>query len=571
MQTNDFDANGYCLLEVFARCLPDTDGIVELSHPKSGRRSGQTAGAGFFRRLRWALAGGERYQVHFKGCEISLAYLSGGKDLLDRGVTYLAPRESTGCLCPVPLAWLLEEPGRERYHFTPYQNWLNDPNGLCYFKGYYHLYYQYNPHQPRWGNPYWGHAASRDLVHWAHLPVCLEPQPSLCADAGRKGGAFSGSAVVEDGRLVLFFTRHIGPLEDNEETQEYQVRTESADSLHFGPEQTVVCRPSGYSFHFRDPKVNREADGWHMFLGSRSSKGPSILHYLSQDGWRWKKQNDFLCDTAHCGTTTVECPDVFPLDGQWVALAALMDYTDLQGRRQPTQYYLGHLSQGHLTVTASGLFDFGTNFYAVQTFAHAGRRLAIGWIADTYGEHRGSLTSAMGSMSLPRELRVKNGRLLVRPAREVYGLLGSKVFSGKQQAVPLMRLPGNTFYVQAYFAADTDFDLLLGRDGGSEIHLLRRRGHTALRLFGVKTEHIVFSAPADTILSLEIFVDRRTVEVFLNEGEASGTKLFYSLSPDGVFSAAFSRPEVVKNLTVRLVSGCALPAGASEIKKSHCR
>ena len=567
----DFNANGYRLLEVFARCLPDSAGTVELCHLKSGRRSGQPAGAGFFRRLVWPIAGGERYQVHFQGCQVSLAYLSGGEGLLDRGVTYLAPWGDTGFLRPVQLDRLLEEPGRERYHFTPYQNWLNDPNGLCYFKGYYHLYYQYNPHEPRWGNPYWGHAASRDLIHWAHLPVCLEPQPGLCADAERKGGAFSGSAVVEDGKLVLFFTRHAGPLEDGEETQEYQVRTESADGLHFGPEQTVVCRPAGYSFHFRDPKVNRAADGWHMFLGSCGGEGPAILHYLSQDGRRWHKQPDFLCDTAHCGTTTIECPDVFPLDGQWVALAALMDYTDLQGRRQPTQYYLGHLSQGQLAVAASGLFDFGTNFYAVQTFAHAGRRLAIGWIADTYGEHRSGLTSAMGSMSLPRELRVKNGLLLARPAREVYGLLGDSVFAGTQQAVPLLHLPGNAYYVRACFAAETDFDLLLGRDGGSEIRLLRRAGQTALRLFGAKTEHITFSAPVAAVFSLEIFVDRRTVEVFLNEGEASGTKLFYSASPDGVFSAAFSHPKAVKSLTVRLVSGSALPARGIDNNESPCR
>ena len=85
----------------------------------------------------------------------------------------------------------------EQYHFNPYQGWLNDPNGLCYFQGYYHLYYQYNPFGQEWSYIYWGHATSKDLVHWVHLPVCLEPQQELLGKPELSAGAFSGCAVAK--------------------------------------------------------------------------------------------------------------------------------------------------------------------------------------------------------------------------------------------------------------------------------------------------------------------------------------------------------------------------------------
>ena len=90
----------------------------------------------------------------------------------------------------------IKEEERPAFHITPYVGWMNDPNGLCWYQGYYHMYYQYNPHGQEWNNMYWGHAVSPDLVHWTHLPIVLEPQKEVLEQADMlKGGAFSGSNI----------------------------------------------------------------------------------------------------------------------------------------------------------------------------------------------------------------------------------------------------------------------------------------------------------------------------------------------------------------------------------------
>ena len=112
----------------------------------------------------------------------------------------------------------IDTPYREQYHFSPVVNWNNDPNGLCWFKGYYHLFYQMNPFGQEWNNMYWGHAASKDLVHWTHLPVVLEPQEEILDNLAIKGGAFSGSALPVGDEVYFYLTRHIGPQDDGWDT-----------------------------------------------------------------------------------------------------------------------------------------------------------------------------------------------------------------------------------------------------------------------------------------------------------------------------------------------------------------
>lgn len=157
--------------------------------------------------------------------------------------------------------------GRSGAHFEPFARWMNDPNGLCQFQGRYHLFFQLNPYGFGWDNMHWGHAVSRDLVHWTHLPVFLEPQPELHTDERIVGGAFSGSAVTVDehdnpvagneaSAIRLYLTRHLETRGDESSVTEYQTTCLCEDGVHVRVESPVALRANDdFGYDFRDPKV----------------------------------------------------------------------------------------------------------------------------------------------------------------------------------------------------------------------------------------------------------------------------------------------------------------------------
>lgn len=162
---------------------------------------------------------------------------------------------------------------RPAAHFEPFARWMNDPNGLCRFQGRYHLFYQFNPYGFGWDNMHWGHAVSRDLVHWTHLPIFLEPQPELHIDERIVGGAFSGSAVTVDAcdnpckgddaaAIRLYLTRHLETRGDESSVTEYQTTCLCEDGVHVSVESPVALRVNdGFGFDFRDPKVETGMSG----------------------------------------------------------------------------------------------------------------------------------------------------------------------------------------------------------------------------------------------------------------------------------------------------------------------
>lgn len=160
---------------------------------------------------------------------------------------------------------------RQKYHIMPPQGWMNDPNGLCFFKGYYHVFFQYHPASAEWGPMHWGHVRSLDLVHWENCPIALTP-----GDSEDKDGCFSGSAVVKDDKLYLIYTGHnylTGT--KKQEVWENQNIAISEDGLRFQKyvkNPVITTPPSDNSTDFRDPKVWFEDGLWYMVLGSQSKK-----------------------------------------------------------------------------------------------------------------------------------------------------------------------------------------------------------------------------------------------------------------------------------------------------------
>src|SRR5690554_4234227 len=152
---------------------------------------------------------------------------------------------------------------RLQYHFMPQAYWMNDPNGLVYFQGYYHVFYQYHPYSPNWGPMHWGHARTKDFINWEHCPIALAPSEEYDAD-----GCFSGSAVVENGVLHLFYTGHQVM---HGKVSQVQCKATSTDGIHFikDPSNPLIRDfPLEATVDFRDPKVWQHNGAWCMVIGS---------------------------------------------------------------------------------------------------------------------------------------------------------------------------------------------------------------------------------------------------------------------------------------------------------------
>lgn len=538
----------YSRLELFAESLDGTDGVITLTGPE-GEIITEHGGTGYYRWIQIPLKKHHIYQISWSGCRISQCYLSGNDDMLDEGVCFLELKEEVREIQGEALHTYYDTSYREQYHFNPYKNWINDPNGLCWFKGRYHLFYQANPHEQKWDDMYWGHAVSRDLVHWVHLPHVLEPQEELLGDPIHKGGAFSGCAVPFEDEVVFYLTRHYGEQEDGPSTIQWQNMMKSRDMISFTKEKEIIReKPEGVGHDFRDPKVVRIKDSWYMVLAANLNGESAILLYRSEDMEHWEYKGPLVVEPDP-GSVTFECPDFFPLDGTYVAAGALMGHVDEYGRYQMTRYYTGDFSGGRLQVKQTGWFDFGSNYYAVQSFLKEGRRIAIGWVSDFYGEHRAVTDGAYGSFAIPRELHVRNGRLFMQPVREIYQLLDKTLYSGSGMAA-LEKIPGNSYYVKLKTDGGGDFKLTLAREKERSITFEVSNGVAQIRTYGGKTADIRFPAGVKIVTELEIFVDRRTVEVYVNGGEAAGTKVFYTDQKDGCYISEFEKPEEVKQMEV---------------------
>lgn len=548
----------YTCLEIFARQTAE-DGKVAVFPKKPTDAEElpvmeQAAGKTYHAWLKFQVQPHTEYEICCDSCDVSLCYLSGNEDIMETGVRYLERNPADGHFhAPGQAVWYGRRM-REAYHFAPWKNWMNDPNGLCWFRGYYHMFYQFNPHEQKWSNMYWGHAVSQDLIHWRHLPVVLAPQDDILERPDEiKGGAFSGCAVALEDEVVFYLTRHKGPLQDCEDTVEQQWMMRSRDMIHFSEEKCVIeYPPAGTSFDFRDPKVIRSGAKWYMVLGSAVEGKGAILLYESDDMEHWEYAAPLLLENRE-KIRCFECPDFMELDGSYVATGAWMEHRDEYGRYQMCRYYIGNLCNGNFERVSDGWFDFGSNCYAMQSFEHRGRRISIGWISDFYDEHTAYENGACGSMTIPRELHVRNRKLYMTPVQEIEVLKGNVLYEGRKENVTLDRIDGNAYRAEVIFNGNTPFTILLGRDGEKSISLVNDQDGLRILTKRVNSEGVCFKADVDEVRELEIYVDGRTVEIYVNKGEAAGTKVFYSSREDGCFALCAESQEKIERIEVALM------------------
>ena len=310
---------------------------------------------------------------------------------------------------------------RQHYHFMAQTGWLNDPNGLIYFRGKYHFFFQHNPYNGFWDSMHWGHAVSDDMLHWEYLPLALAPSETY--DNHLRGGCFSGSAIEHDGKLYLMFTGATNEGKGNEQTQ---CIAYSEDGIHFEKYagNPVLTAPEGVPTDcFRDRKVWKHEDIYYMVCGaSRDNKGQALL-YRSKDMIHWTYFNVLAESRGEWGYMW-ECPDFYPMGDKYV-----LTFSPMGAGEHTSVYLVGDFDYltGKFCCHVSGEIDWGLDYYAPQSFlAPDGRRIIVGWSNEwewmplwkdwgpTYKE------GWCGFFNIPREVRMrKDGTLQFLPIREV--------------------------------------------------------------------------------------------------------------------------------------------------------
>ena len=315
----------------------------------------------------------------------------------------------------------ITDPHRPRFHFTAPRNWLNDPNGLSFRDGVFHLFYQHNPHAPTHASIHWGHATSTDLVHWVDQPIALAPGAPGEPD---DDGCWSGVLVDDAGIPTIVYTG----LHGDQQRPCIAVGSDDLTTWVKDPGNPVIEPPEGLQLNgFRDHCVWREGNEWHQLIGSGiQGRGGTALLYRSTDLRNWEYLHPILIgdaderDPVWTGTMW-ECIDLFDLNGRSVLMFSAWD----NGHTHYPVYMLGTYREGRFLPKTTIKMDAGEKyFYAPQTTVDAdGRRIAFGWAQEGRNETAQIDAGWSGVMSLPRVLAIRpDGVLGQAPASEIQNL-----------------------------------------------------------------------------------------------------------------------------------------------------
>lgn len=428
------------------------------------------------------------------------------------------------------------------YHLAPAFGWLNDPNGLIYYRGLYHAFYQHYPYSAEWGTMHWGHATSPDMVHWTHHKPALAPT----AGSADKDGCFSGSAVIEGDKLCLIYTGHswTGEKAANglRPFREAQCLAVSADGFNFSKRGAVLEPPPGIE-HFRDPKVWFEAGQWWLVLGVSDSKDVGQVYlYRGKSLQEWEFDRVLAASDGAMGYMW-ECPDFFPLEDKHILAFSPQGIQAHSGYRRRNLYECGYVcgrwqpGQDFIAEMPFIELDNGHDYYAAQSFLAAdGRRVMMAWLDMWESEQPSQKEGWAGCLTLPRALSLgADGRLRQQPIAELASLRAAET------ALTPALLDNNAVKLAENITAQEiilhwdrknaqaeRYGLRLGRslmiymDTQSE-RLVLERFYPDMRLCGCRSAAL---PPRDS-LTLRLFFDYSSVEVFADDGAAALTSRIF--------------------------------------------
>jgi beta-fructofuranosidase len=449
---------------------------------------------------------------------------------------------------------LAADPQRPRYHLLPPANWMNDPNGPLFWKGQYHMFYQYNPNGAFPESMHWGHAVSPDLVHWKHLPIALAPTPG----GSDKDGCWSGCAVVEQGVPTIVYTG-VFP--------QAQCIARSDDGMttwrKYPGNPVIAAPPQGMeTTGFRDPCVWREGEQWFLAIGSGvKDQGGMILLYRSGDLSHWDylhllckgRKSELLPGKDPVSTGEMwECPDFFPLGDKHALIVSTQGAVVYSMGRYVNQYF-------HPEV--QGKADLGDCYYAARSMVdEKGRRILWGWIREGRSDTAQRAAGWAGVMSLPRVLTLGHeGALGMAPASEIEALRGKH---HRFEGLPIVpgsfslwkSVRGDSLEIQAELepGASEAVGLTLRStpDGKEQTSITYKRTSGQLLVERERSSLSpgvdrgspggAFALAEDETLKLRVFLDASVIEIFANDRACLTTRIYPSRS-DSLGLGTFAR------------------------------
>lgn len=442
-----------------------------------------------------------------------------------------------------------KEKYRPTYHFTPEYGWMNDPNGMVYLDGEYHLFYQYNPFGAMWGNMHWGHAVSTDLTSWTYLPVAIGPD-SL-------GAIFSGSAVIDkyntagfgENAMVAIYTS-AGKVQ----TQSIAYSTDKGRTFTKYDKNPVIANPDIPDF--RDPKVfwHKESNQWVMALATKQT----ITFYGSPNLKEWSRLSEFGEGIGDHGGVW-ECPDLFPLSyngkTKWVLLVSINPGGPNGG--SATQYFVGDFDGKTFKPDALPYplwIDYGRDNYAGVTWSNIpeadGRRIFIGWMSNWDYANQVPSKYFRSANTVPRELKLaSNGNHLILtsyPVKEINALKNKEknliddvTVKAEYRIEKLLSVNEGTYEIEFTLQPEnTDifgFSLENTKNEKIEVKFDKAAKQIILdrRTSGLSAFKDNFASEMKAPLTagkeyrIRLLVDKASVELFVNEGETVMTSIFF--------------------------------------------
>ena len=419
---------------------------------------------------------------------------------------------------------------RPAYHHSPAYGWMNDPNGLFYKDGVWHLYYQWNPYGSQWENMTWGHSTSTDGLHWTPQPAAIE------ADA--LGAIFSGCCVVDknntagfgNGAIVAYYTS-AGARQT--QSMAYSLDGGQTFTKYAGNPVIVSDVPD-----FRDPHIfwNEEAGFWNMVLAS----GQEMSIYSSKDLKQWKHESNFGLTYGNHGGVW-ECPDLMklPVDGtgeqKWMLICNINPGGPFGG--SATQYFIGQFD-GHQFVCEdqpeeTKWMDYGKDHYATVTFDNApdGRRVAIAWMSNWQYANQVPTMQFRSTNSILRDLSLYQYEgetyCAVRPAKEMDAARGKKIARPTDRCEIVVTLKGDARITLSNGSKER---VVLDYDADMASLDFDRR-HSGQCSFSDAFPTVVTAPVHGSLRTLRIFIDKSSIEVFDADGRLSMTNLVFPSSP----------------------------------------
>ena len=434
---------------------------------------------------------------------------------------------------------------RLNYHIMPTSGWVNDPNGLCQFKGVYHIYYQYSPFDVNGKLKLWGHITTEDFIKYQeHEPVLY---PDFRYD---QNGVYSGSAVVRNGKINYFYTGNVKHLDGDYDyimtgREQNLIACSSEDGFNFSEKELIMTNtdfPSNLSLHVRDPKVYHKNGIDYMVIGARDDNSTGCILVL-----KGKDLKDWECHTVIYSDEKFgymwECPDLFDLNGETVLITCPQGVPEegyIYKNVHQNGYFLvnGDLESKDVNLSEFRLLDYGFDFYAPQSFEdESGRRILVGWmgIPDADYTNRTTENGWQHALTMPRELILKDGIIYQRPVEEIKALRGNmRTFAADE--FKDLEVENLSFELCAEFEKCNGFKLNLRND--ISLSFDKSKGLIELNMGESGCGRDARYAYCDEIRNIDVYSDTSAFEIFINDGEIVFTTRAYT---DGTQKIGFEK------------------------------